>query len=295
LVAVVSPSSVESDWCQTELSLAKTQGINERRVKVLPVRLRGADMPPMLQDTFWGDADQFDIETIARALAASIRANLEGREADAERDAEDVQLDKPEAKLFVDPTPIVTQIDEVADKVWDLFAQWERCRQGAPTAGLTDKQRRLRWALESLPDHVRDALPLVTQLCATTWGDFFQRVEPHTAEPDVREELRAARTQVAEGLPVIRRWVIDADRGQVNAGNRDAVSYLWQLSRGEDETKLIQVFISGTAMESANEHLPKEVARAKETNGRSVVANLLALDDPPAQVMVSTAGVSLTP
>jgi TIR domain len=33
LIAVVSPDSVESDWCQKELALAATQGINEQRVK----------------------------------------------------------------------------------------------------------------------------------------------------------------------------------------------------------------------------------------------------------------------
>jgi hypothetical protein len=47
-------------------------------------------------------------------------------------------------------------------------------------------------------------------------------------------------------------------------------------------------------MESANEYLPREVAQARGTGGRGVVANLLGLDDPPAEVMVSTAGVSLT-
>jgi hypothetical protein len=57
LIAVVSPDSIESEWCQHELALAKTQGINQRRVKVLPVRFRKATMPPLLQDTFWGDAD----------------------------------------------------------------------------------------------------------------------------------------------------------------------------------------------------------------------------------------------
>ena len=40
-----------SSWCQRELALAATQGINENRVKVLPVRFRGAEMPPMLADT----------------------------------------------------------------------------------------------------------------------------------------------------------------------------------------------------------------------------------------------------
>jgi hypothetical protein len=34
------------------------------------------------------------------------------------------------------------------------------------------------------------------------------------------------------------------------------------------------------------------VAQAKETNGRSIVVTLLALEDPPEQVSVTTAGIS---
>jgi hypothetical protein len=41
-------------------------------------------------------------------------------------------------------------------------------------------------------------------------------------------------------------------------------------------------------------HLPREVAQAKETDGRSAVVTLLALDDPPEEVMVTTAGISLS-
>ena len=47
-------------------------------------------------------------------------------------------------------------------------------------------------------------------------------------------------------------------------------------------------------MASDNAGLPQEVAQAKDTNGRSVVATLVSVDDPPEEVMVSTAGISLT-
>lgn len=33
LIAIVSPDSVESEWCKTELALAMSDGINERRVR----------------------------------------------------------------------------------------------------------------------------------------------------------------------------------------------------------------------------------------------------------------------
>ena len=45
-------------------------------------------------------------------------------------------------------------------------------------------------------------------------------------------------------------------------------------------------------MASANEYLPKEVAAAKNTHGRSVLSQVTGLDDPPKQVSVSTAGIA---
>jgi hypothetical protein len=101
------------------------------------------------------------------------------------------------------------------------------------------------------------------------------------------------RTQVAQGLPVTRRWTIVADSGEKVPVRRDAVSYLWPSRRG-DEDRLIQVYISRTALMSEELHLPREVAQAKETDGRSAVVTLLALDDPPEEVMVTTAGISLS-
>jgi hypothetical protein len=77
----------------------------------------------------------------------------------------------------------------------------------------------------------------------------------------------------------------------VNSGGRDATAYLWSIQRGE-ERRPVTVFISRTAMASANEHLPEEVAAAKNTSGRSVLSQVVGLDEPPSQVGVSTAGVS---
>jgi hypothetical protein len=44
-------------------------------------------------------------------------------------------------------------------------------------------------------------------------------------------------------------------------------------------------------MASSNEHLPEEVAAAKNTRGRSVLSQVVGLDDPPTQVSVTTAGI----
>ena len=86
------------------------------------------------------------------------------------------------------------------------------------------------------------------------------------------------------------RWVIDDYLGTIDPGNRDASAHLWGLRRGE-QTFRIAVYISGTAMEVDNKALPPDVAQAKWTNGKSVVTNVLSLDEPPIEVMVSTDGV----
>lgn len=270
------------------------QGINDRRVKVLPVRFRGAEMPPMLQDTYWGDADLDDVETVARRLAAAIRAHLESREADASREAEEAEeAEGNPAHEEVVGDVRVAQIEEVAQRVWDVFAAWAGVWAGGNVRDLDDPQRRLRWALDGLPDHVRAGLPLVGQLAEAAWDEVFAGSDAGDAERDVRQELRSVRTQVAQGLPVARRWTIRAELGPGPAQRRDAASYLWEIGRG-DETRVIEVYISNSALVSANEHLPYEVAQAKETTGRSVVVTLLGLDDPPDEVVVSTAGISLS-
>jgi hypothetical protein len=295
LIAIVSPSSVDSEWCQTELALAKTQGVNEQRVKVLPVKYRGADMPSMLGDTFWGDADTDDVTTIARKLGAAMTAHIQGGTEEASAEAAEAvphggsgHTERARADASVD------EVEAVADKVWDLLAQWDRCHMGAPTSELTDKQRRLRWLLESLPEVLQVGLPLVQRLSTATWDDYFRLVRPDDAEPDLREEMRSVRAQVEQGLPITRRWTVDVEvlrHGQ--ASDRDAWVYVWTIRRDE-EARTIGVYVSGPAMEIENEYLPQEVARAKETLGRSVVTGLLALDDPPRDVMVTTAGVSLS-
>ena len=292
LIAIVSPDSVESGWCQKELELAMTAGINSRQVKVLPVRFRGVEMPPMLGGHL-GDADEDDLETLARRLAAAMQAHLEGRESDATREAE-------AAEPAVDGTPAheevvgdlgVAQLEEVAQRAFDVLQVWEGIWHGGNVRDLSDPQRRLRWALDALPDRVRAGLPLVGELALGDWDTYFAERDVEVTERDIREELLSVRTQVALGLPVTRRWTIRRDLGAGPPQRRDAASYLWELGRGE-ETRIIEVVISNTAIASENEYLPKEVAQAKETTGRSVVVSLLGLEDPPEEVVVSTAGVS---
>jgi hypothetical protein len=144
-----------------------------------------------------------------------------------------------------------------------------------------------------LPERVRGALPLVGHLATSDWGGFFEDYEPADAETEIRQELISARTRIAQGLRVRGRWMIVADHGEVSAGGRDAVAYRWELQRDE-ETQRITVYVSGTAMASDDRGLPDDVVAAKNTRGRSVLGMLVGLDDPPREVMVTTAGVSLT-
>lgn len=249
----------------------------------------------MLRDTFWADADNDDLETLARRLAKAMEAHLEGRDADAAREASEVQEAAGEpahAERLGDVG--AAAVDEVAERVWDVFAALSGVwRGGGNMRDVDDPQRRLRWALERLPDRVRGGLPLVEWFASADWDELFGVGERSDVEPDIREEMRSVRTQVAQGLPVTRRWIIETDHGEVSAGSRDAVAYLWEVRRG-DETRRIQVFISGTAMAVENAFLPREVAEAKESHGRSVVITLVALDDPPDKVLATTAGISLT-
>jgi TIR domain len=295
LIAVVSPNSVQSEWCQTEVALAMNQGINQRRPKVLPVRFGGVEMPPMLQDTVWVDANLDNQETVARRLAAEMRAHLEGRDADARRDAEQVEpAAGPPAHMEVVGDVTVAQIDEVAHRAIDVFTAADRVWRGRGNVydDLPEPQRRLHWAFGNLPERVRDALPLIEQLATSEWDDFFGDRELLTEhERDVDGELRAVRTQVAQGLPVTRRWVIDGYVGTAPV-TRDAVNHGWRISRGDEQPRLVEVYISRTALMSDNQHLPREVALAKDTDGRSAVEMFLSADEPPPELSVTTSGIS---
>jgi hypothetical protein len=170
-----------------------------------------------------------------------------------------------------------------------MFRAWEGIWAGGNIRDLSDPRRRLRWALDQLPARLRGALPLVEQMANDENDEFFAGADLVQVERDMRAELLAVRTRIAQGLPVVARWLVVADLGQVDSG-RDATAYLWRIRRG-DEARPITVFISGTAMESANDHLPEEVAAAKNTHGRSVLSQVVGLDEPPTQVSVTTAGI----
>jgi hypothetical protein len=297
VVGVISPHSVESSWCQKELALAVTRGINEKRVTVLPIRLGDVTMPSFLTDVLYaeGDSPAAITDELTRAIDTHLkRAGIEVATAlaDAQADSESVATSaRPHA---VPPGPrgdVLALLDQIAQRIDEVLIQWDRCRNaGGGTDDLIAEQRRLRTLLERVPHDVQRALPLIGEIAAATWQEFFRVRESASAEPDLREEMRAVRTQVERGLPIVARWRITAGPKEVSSGGRDTNAYRLQIER-DGESRAIVVYISRTAMASSNDHLSADVVAAKTTRGRSVVTNLLSVDDPPREVMVSTEAV----
>lgn len=174
VVALITEHSVNSEWCRKELSIAVTDGINNKQVKVLPIVMGAAEPPPELSDK--------------------------------------------QLRVDADPDPA-----EVGQR---LIAAMNRLR-GMPSA---------------------------------------------------------------EDVEILPPWTISHTDGLVGSEGRDAAAHLWWIKRGE-EVRPVTVFISGTPLASADSGLPKEVAEAKRTNGRSVVEAFLGQDDPPRRAMVSTQGI----
>lgn len=295
LIAIVSPDSVASEWCQRELAIAATQGINEARVKVLPVTVRGAERPPMLTDIYCGDADRHNVETIARQLVRAMDTHLGGADdAEVAREAEQVEeVEGAPPHAAVAGDAVVGDLDDAAQRVWDIFDAWSGIwNRGGNVADLEDPQRRLRYALGVLPEAVPLALPLVTQLANSRQGDIFDGEDTRDLEREIRQELVAVRQRLAQGLIVKARWLVVAYNGTMPT-RRDVVAYNWTIQRGDEQREVV-IYISGTAMVVDDRGLPEEVVAAKNTQGRSALASIVGLDEPPTEITVTTAGLSLT-
>lgn len=294
VVAVISEDSAKSGWCQKELSLAVTEGINNKRVKVLPVRLGEVEMPPMLRDIKWGEAAvDASPSDLAAALARAIKRNLArqatGLSATPASDAGEEDA-VPRNRTSYDRDRTEAALAETYEALMRVVEQWDRNRAGSGTTDdLRAQQRRLRYALDGLDEEIQGGLPLTSLVSEAEWNEYFRLRDYREIEPDVREEFRAVRSLVRQGLPVPQRWRIVRTDGAVDTPE-DATAYRWWIERGDD-SRSITVSITGSAVWSSNEGLPKDVAAAKETEGRSVVEGLLGLDAAPRRVSVSTAGV----
>ena len=72
VVALVSYASIRSSWCQKELALAITGGLQKRAVKVLPLRVAWAPMPDSLADTFYLELDEEDLTEVVGKLVLAV-------------------------------------------------------------------------------------------------------------------------------------------------------------------------------------------------------------------------------
>ena len=77
LVALVSPASVKSEWCRTELGYAMSKAISDRRVAVLPLRVNEAEMPPILTGRKWEELGTANVAAVAGLIVADARKHLE--------------------------------------------------------------------------------------------------------------------------------------------------------------------------------------------------------------------------
>jgi TIR domain-containing protein len=80
VVALITEASVDSRWCQHEIRLAMTSGLNREGVKVLPVRVGEVPIPGELEDTVCGQLDPSDLDRSVERLAADARSHHEDRQ-----------------------------------------------------------------------------------------------------------------------------------------------------------------------------------------------------------------------
>lgn len=288
LVAVVSPDSLESEWCRKEVAIALTQGINQKKPKVLPIKFRGAAMPPPLTDVLYGDADQDDVETLAAKLSDAMAKHLAGEgesvleQALAPSNGAPVSRDR-------DVAARIAEVEDIAEGLFDLLAEVDECQAGGRFQGFREVQRRFRFRLRTLPEWLILGLPVIEMLSSVD-EDFALNASTEQLEADATAELLSARAHLLDGRPVPHRWRIVQPLGKNEDFNRDAIVFDWQIQR-DGHTSEVHVYVSESTMGSSS-GLPTEVEEAKRTEGRSVVTTLLDLEDPPRQISVTTAGIS---
>lgn len=73
LLALVSPASVDSRWCQKEISMALTEGIGREGVQVLPVRVGDVEIPATLRDQVYQQLDPENLEVAIGKIVRDVR------------------------------------------------------------------------------------------------------------------------------------------------------------------------------------------------------------------------------
>jgi hypothetical protein len=84
-------------------------------------------------------------------------------------------------------------------------------------------------------------------------------------------------------------WEIIGSLGPYARSGFDAGGWLWEIQRDGD-AKRVLVEVTGSALASSIDSLPEDTRTAIQTDGRSEVAKILDLTDPPRVIVCSTAG-----
>lgn len=80
VVALITYASVGSRWCQHEIRLAMTSGLNREGVKVLPVRVGEVPIPGELEDTYCARLDPSEMDKGVERLATDARSHHQDRQ-----------------------------------------------------------------------------------------------------------------------------------------------------------------------------------------------------------------------
>lgn len=78
LLAIISEDAVKSSWCKRELSIAVTEALNTKRVKVLPIRLGDVSLPPILTGIYSPRVDPANIEAMADKILNDMKRHRGG-------------------------------------------------------------------------------------------------------------------------------------------------------------------------------------------------------------------------
>jgi hypothetical protein len=135
VVAIVSPSSLESKWCQQELSWAASKGIANKQVVVLPIRYRGAQMPSGLTDKVWANADEETVEDLVDKIAHDVeRHRSENAAAAAAASSSFASHAEPKFDCYAEVEKINDVLTVNQRTFRDNFCLWLYLRNDGPTS-----------------------------------------------------------------------------------------------------------------------------------------------------------------
>ena len=100
-LALVSPESVNSRWCQKEISMALTDGIGREGVQVLPVRVGDVEMPASLRDQVYQQLDTENLTPAIEKIVGDVQRYNERKQRIGAKAMTEETHDQPQAT----PTP----------------------------------------------------------------------------------------------------------------------------------------------------------------------------------------------